>query len=78
MDNTTLDAKADLLAEAALHELGDTLLDVDEPDEYAGQVDYAGCYPWLADVIYAHPLDGEIRAVLYGMDSTESDLAYTC
>lgn len=48
-----LEAQADQLAEEALHELGDTLLD--EPDEYADLCDYAGCYPWLKDLICVHP-----------------------
>jgi len=54
-----LEAQADLLAEEALNELGDTPLD--EPDEYAEQCDYAGCYPWLKDVICAHPHDPPVQ-----------------
>lgn len=48
-----LEAQTDQLVEEALHELGDTTLD--EPDEYADLCDYAGCYPWLKDIICVHP-----------------------
>lgn len=71
-----LDAQADLLAEVALHELGDTLLD--EPDEYAEQCDYAGCYPWLAEVIHAHPHDSAPFIFAHGADGSEDDTAFTC
>lgn len=62
----TLDSLADLLVEEALLELGE--LPLDEPDDYAMQCDYAGCYPWLADVICSHPHDGVILSALYGGD----------
>lgn len=71
-NDTALEAQADLLAEDALNELGDTPLD--EPDEYAEQCDYAGCYPWLAEVICAHPHD---HPVLPG-DTAERDQDLYC
>jgi len=74
--NQTLDTQADLLAEAALHELGDTPLD--EPDEYAEQCNYAGCYPWLAEVIHAHPHDSAPFISTHGADGSEDDTAFTC
>lgn len=49
----TPEAQADQLADEALHQLGETLLD--ESDEYAEQCDYAGCYPWLKDIIWVPP-----------------------
>ena len=61
--DTTLEVQADLLAEEALHELGD--IPLDEPDEYAEQCDYAGCYPWLEDVICAHPHEHPVHPVLH-------------
>jgi hypothetical protein len=69
--NERLEAQADLLAEEALHELGEAPLD--EPDEYAEQCDYAACYPWLADVICAHPHDSTILAALHGSEAAEDD-----
>jgi len=63
----TLDMQADRLAEEALHELGDEPFD--EPDDYARQCDYAGCYPWLAEVICAHPHDSAIISALRGSDA---------
>lgn len=71
-----LDAQADLLAEAALNELGDVLLD--EPDEYAEQCDYAGCYPWLAEVIHAHPHDSKQFNPAHGTEGSEDDISFTC
>jgi hypothetical protein len=59
--NERLDSQADRLAEEALHELGDVPLD--EPDDYARQCDFAGCYPWLLDVICAHPHDSAVLSV---------------
>jgi hypothetical protein len=75
--NEVLTAQADLLAEEALHELGD-VPPLDELDEYAEQCDYAGCYPWLADVICAHPHDSAIRCVLHGGDAAEDDSEFSC
>jgi hypothetical protein len=72
----TLETQADRLAEEALCERIDTPLD--EPDEYAEQCDYAGCYPWLAEVIHAHPYDSARFISSHGMDSTEVDTAFTC
>ncbi|MDP1927538.1 MAG: hypothetical protein Q8K62_03405 [Thiobacillus sp.] len=70
------DTQADLLAAEALHELGETPLD--EPDEYADQCDYAGCYPWLADVIRAHPHDNAIHVALYAGGMAADDSFFTC
>lgn len=69
MDNQfdTLEMQADRLAEEALHELGDEPFD--EPDDYAKQCDYAGCYPWLSEVICAHPHDSAILSALRGDDA---------
>ena len=62
----TLEMQADRLAEEALHELGE--VPFDEPDDYTRQCDYAGCYPWLSDVIRAHPHDSAILSALRGSD----------
>lgn len=75
-NHKALDAQADLLAEEALHELGDTPLD--EPDEYAEQCNYAGCYPWLAEVICAQPHGGVVPVALHGVDAVEDDTHYSC
>lgn len=75
--NEILAAQADLLAEEALHELGNAA-PLDEFDEYAEQCDYAGCYPWLADVICAHPHDSAMRCVLHGGDAAEDDAECSC
>jgi len=76
MTNKTLEAQADLLAEEALHELGDTLLD--ETDDYAGQCDYAGCFPWLAEVICAHPYESAPRSLSHGGDAAGENTDYSC
>ncbi|MCL5061570.1 MAG: hypothetical protein M1449_14615 [Candidatus Thermoplasmatota archaeon] len=73
--DTALEKQADLLVEEALHELGDVPLD--EPDEYAEQCDYAGCYPWLADVICAHPHDSAILSALHGGDAAEENTDFS-
>lgn len=70
--DTALEEQADLLAEEALNELGDTPLD--EPDEYAEQCDYAGCYPWLKDVICAHPHDHPVQ----NSDAAVEDTDFYC
>ena len=70
------DTQADLLAAEALHELGETPLD--EPDEYADQCDYAGCYPWLAEVIRSHPHDNTIQVVLHTDGPADDDNFFTC
>lgn len=69
-NDAALEAQADLLAEEALHELGDTPLD--EPDEYAEQCNYAGCYPWLEAVVCAHPHDSPIHPVAHD-DASDLD-----
>jgi hypothetical protein len=82
-DNTKLEAQADLLAEEALHELGDTPHELgdtplDEPDEYAEQCDYAGCYPWLEEVLLAQPHDSPIHLAIHGNDATGQDTDFLC
>ena len=76
MNNDSLEMQADLLADEALHELGEAPLD--EPDEYAEQCDYAGCYPWLAEIIHPHPHDSAIHPAMYRSDVAEDFAAYTC
>lgn len=61
--NATLDAAADALAEKTLHELGETPLD--EPDDYTEQCDYAGCYPWLGEVLCAQPHASPVAPALH-------------
>ena len=65
----TPEAQADQLVDEALHQLGDTTLD--EPDEYTEQCDYAGCYPWLKDIIWVPPyeLAGHDDATIDDTDS---------
>ncbi|OYX25954.1 MAG: hypothetical protein B7Z03_15155 [Hydrogenophilales bacterium 32-62-9] len=70
------DTQADLLADEALQELGETLLD--EPDEYADQCDYAGCYPWLAEVIRSHPHDNALQAAQLVSGVADDDSFYSC
>ena len=65
-----LEEQADLLAEEALYELGETPLD--EPDEYADQCNYAGCYPWLEAVICAHPHDSPVHPIAHD-DASDLD-----
>jgi hypothetical protein len=73
--DTALEEQADLLAEEALHELGASPLD--EPDEYAAQCDYAGCYPWLEDVICAHPHEHPVHPVLHD-EAADREADYYC
>ncbi|MDP1863110.1 MAG: hypothetical protein Q8K52_04290 [Thiobacillus sp.] len=72
IQNETLEALADQLADEALHELGEVPLD--ELDDYATQCDYAGCFPWLADFICAHPHDSVIFSALHAGEATDVDL----
>lgn len=72
----TLETQADRLAEEALCELVDS--PIDEPDEYAEQCNYAGCYPWLAGVIHAHPYDRARFISAHSVDSCGDDSAFTC
>lgn len=73
--NGIREAQAHPLAEEARHEPGDAL--PDEHDDYAEQCDYAGCYPWLADVIRAQPHDSAALNALQGDDAAgEDDLPY--
>jgi hypothetical protein len=72
----TLNARADLLAEEALHELGRTPFD--EPDDYAEQCDYAGCYPWLTEFIHAHPHDIAAVSATLDVDAAAADPDYFC
>lgn len=74
--NSLLNAQADLLAEEALHELGNTPLD--EPDEYAKQCDYAGCYPWLEDVICVHPHDNVTLSNIRGRYVADESMDSCC
>lgn len=74
--NGTLESQADLLAAQALHELGSVPLD--DPDEYAEQCNYAGCYPWLAEVIHAHPYDSVTRFVGLNVDTAVEDTDFFC
>jgi hypothetical protein len=60
-DNSA-EARADQRVDEALHELGD--LPLDEIDEYADQLEYAGCYPWIAAIRLAHPHDPAIQSWL--------------
>jgi hypothetical protein len=70
----TLDLLTGRLAKEALHELGDEPFD--EPDDYAKQCDYAGCYPWVAEVICAHPHDYSVVAALRGGDAAAEELGF--
>jgi hypothetical protein len=74
--NEALETQADLLAEEALHELGSTPFD--EPDEYAEQCNYAGCYPWLAEVICAHPYESVVLFALRKGNAAEKDMDFFC
>jgi hypothetical protein len=69
---TELDHQADLLAEAALHELGDTLLD--DPDEYAEQCDDVGGYPWLEALVCAHPHDRPLASITRDTPCLDPDI----
>jgi hypothetical protein len=72
----TLEVQADQLAEEALRELGDIPLDA--VDEYAEQCDYAGCYPWLADVICAHLPDSALLNTVQGGDMADDADFFSC
>lgn len=74
--NDALDAQADQLVKEALHELGDAPLD--EYDEYAEQCDFAGCYPWLAEVVCARPHDSATLSALQGDALAIEDTEYFC
>lgn len=74
--NEALEKQADLLAEEALHELGSTSFD--EPDEYTEQCNYAGCYPWLAEVICAHPYESAVLSALHNDNAEEDDMDFFC
>jgi hypothetical protein len=67
----TLETLAELPAEEALDEFD--FLPPDDPDDYADQCNYAGCYPWLADFICAHPHDTALHAALHGNFAAEDD-----
>lgn len=69
-----LDRQADRLAEEALHELGDVPLD--EADDYSRQWDYAGCYPWLPDIIDAHPHDPTLHTTLRGRPAADEGFEF--
>lgn len=74
--NETLETQAGLLAEEALHEPGSTPFD--EPDEYTEQCNYAGCYPWLAEVICASPHDSVVISGLCSSDGPEEETVFFC
>jgi len=75
--NDTRDTQADQLVEEALHELGS--LPFDDPDDYAEQCNYAGCYPWIGEVIYAHPQDSVMISGLGTRNrETEEDTDFLC
>lgn len=69
-----LDRPADRLAEEALHEFGD--VPFDEADDYGRQCDYAGCFPWLPDVIHTHPYDSTIRTALRGPHAADEGFEF--
>lgn len=69
-----LDRQADRLTEEALHELGDVQLD--EADDYSRLCDYAGGYPWLPDVIDAHPYDHTLRTALHGRHAADEGFEF--
>ena len=69
------DAQADLLEVEALHELGE--IPLDKADEYADQCDYAGCYPWLAEVIHSHPHDTAAHVAMHAAGPADYDSFYT-
>ncbi|MFP5419512.1 MAG: hypothetical protein ACLGHA_10205 [Gammaproteobacteria bacterium] len=74
-DDTALEEEADRLVEQALNELGATLLD--EPDEYAEQCDFAGCYPWLKEVVCAHPHEHLTHPILHD-EAADGEADFYC
>jgi hypothetical protein len=76
MQNKKLETQADLLAEESLHEHDSTPFD--ELDDYAKQCNYAGCYPWLPEVICAHPYDSVILSGLWTSERTEEEADFFC
>lgn len=70
MEHDMHDDTADHLADEALNELGADPLE--PPDEYTELCEFAGCYPWLEDLIPSHPHDAALLASLHG-DVTEPD-----
>lgn len=70
--NKNLEERTGLLAEDTLHEQG--CARPDEIDEYAKQCDFAGCYPWLGEVMCARPHDAVIHSVMCGREVTEEGL----
>jgi hypothetical protein len=72
MRNKTPEERGSLLTEDALHKLGYALSD--EADEYAKQCDFAGCYPWLGEVMCARPHDAVIHSIMCGSKITEEGL----
>jgi len=67
----TPEKKAGQSTEEALDEFD--FLPPDDPDDYADQCNYAGCYPWLPDFICAHPHDIALRAARRGGVAAEDD-----
>jgi hypothetical protein len=68
MANGISDFEADLLVTEALNELGMP----QDTDEYEELIDYAGCYPWLQEIVNPHPHDYVILASIRG-DVAEPD-----
>jgi hypothetical protein len=73
--NETLEMQADRAVAEALHELAEAPLD--DPDDYARQCDFAGCYPWLQEIICVHPHDSPIRAALHNGDAADDQDCYS-
>jgi hypothetical protein len=69
MQEDTLEAQVDQLADEALQELGVTSIDL--PDEYEDQCNYAGCFPWLREVLCAHPHVETMLSASYDSDGPQ-------
>lgn len=72
MSPDLFETEADALADSSLRELGADPYDL--PNEYDTLCEYAGCYPWLGEMIHQHPHDEALPGFLNG---DEFDL-YTC
>jgi len=66
-----LETLAEPPAEEALDEFD--FLRADDPDDYADQCSYAGCYPWLPDFICVHPHDIALHAARRAGVAAEDD-----
>ncbi|MBW8328616.1 MAG: hypothetical protein K0M48_05505 [Thiobacillus sp.] len=74
--NRNPDRQADLLAEDTLYEFADDPFD--EFDEYDAQYNYAGCYPWLAEVICAQPREIALLPSFLDSDTSIEDADTSC